>query len=229
MEGNEQNKVNTEELKNEATNTVNQVKDTIKNVDIKKDSLETKGFITDMFKNPLEKIKEIVNNDNSQYLKYAVIILVIWAIAELIKRCFSYSFSFSSWWSLSTIGNSIWSIIAATIAPIAGVLVMSVIVLIMNKQNKKPLAKLITVVTTANIPIVIASVVGILAAIVSSISTITIPFTSLCGVISIVLMYFALKAIFNVEKDSEFIKKFVIIEAIYYIAYIVLALLKIYI
>lgn len=229
MEGNEENKVNTEELKNEATNTVNQVKDTIKNVDIKKDSLETKGFITEMFKNPLEKIKEIVDNDNSQYLKYAIIILVIWAAAELIKRCFSYSFSYSSWWSLSTIGNSIWSIIAATIAPIVSILVMSVIVLIMNKQNKKPLTKLITVVTTANIPVVIASVVGILTSIVSSVSTITIPFTSLCNTISIVLMYFTLKSVFKVEKNSDFIKKFVIIEAIYYVAYIVLSLLKIYI
>ena len=39
--------------KKEATDTVNQVKDTIKNVDIKKDSIETKGFVVEMFKNPL--------------------------------------------------------------------------------------------------------------------------------------------------------------------------------
>lgn len=229
MEGNEEKKVNTEELKSEASNTVNQVKDTIKKVDIKKDSIETKGFITEMFKNPLEKIKEIVDDDKSQYLKYAIIILVIWAVAELIKRCFSYSFSFSSWWSLSTIGNSIWSIIAATIAPIVSILVMSVIVLIMNKQNKKPLTKLITIVTTANIPVVIASIVSLLTIISSSVSILTIPFAKLCSVISIVLMYFTLKAIFGVEKNSEFIKKFVIIEVIYYVAYIVLSLLKIYI
>ena len=48
MEGNEEKKVNTEELKSEASNTVNQVKDTIKTVDIKKDSIETKGFVTDI-------------------------------------------------------------------------------------------------------------------------------------------------------------------------------------
>lgn len=47
--------VNTEELKSEASTTVNQVKDTIKNVDIKKDSIETKGFIAELFKDPLGK------------------------------------------------------------------------------------------------------------------------------------------------------------------------------
>ena len=40
MEEKEEKKVNTEELKSEASTTVNQVKDTIKNVDIKKDSIE---------------------------------------------------------------------------------------------------------------------------------------------------------------------------------------------
>ena len=229
MEEKEEKKVNTEELKNEASNTVNQVKDTIKKVDIKKDSMETKGFITEMFKDPLGKLKEIVDKDNGQYLKYAIIILVIWAAAELISRCFTFSFSFGSWWSLSTIGSSIWSLIAATITPVVSVLVMAVIVLIMNKQNKKPLTTLITAITTASIPVVIASVVGILSSIVSSVSTITIPFSSLCNTISIVLMYFTLKSIFNVEKNSDFIKKFVIIEVIYYVAYIVLSLLRIYI
>ena len=57
----EEKKVNTEELKSEASTTVNQVKDTIKNVDIKKDSIETKGFIAELFKDPLGKIKEIVD------------------------------------------------------------------------------------------------------------------------------------------------------------------------
>ena len=49
MEENEEKKLNTEELKSEATNTVNQVKETIKKVDIKKDTIETKGFIIDMW------------------------------------------------------------------------------------------------------------------------------------------------------------------------------------
>lgn len=225
MEENEENKVNTEELKNEASNTVNQVKDTIKNVDIKKDSLETKGFITELFKNPLEKLKEIVEKDNGQYLKYAIIILVIWVAAELIAKCFAVG----SIWRLSNFGNSLMSVIRATIAPVISVLVMSIIVLVMNKNNKKPLTTIITAVTTANIPVAVASIVNLLTIFSLSISTITSPFLILCNTISTVLMYFTLKAIFGEEKNSNFIKKFVIVEVIYYVAYIIFSLLRIYI
>ena len=225
MAENEEKKVNTEELKSEASNTVNQVKDTIKNVDIKKDSIETKGFITELFKNPLEKIKEIVEKDNGQYLKYAIIILVIWTAVELIARCFTVG----TIWRWSGLGTSLMAIIRATIAPVISVLVMSIIVLMMNKKNKKPLTTIITAVTTANIPVVAASIVSLLTIFSTSVSIITSPFTILCNTISIVLMYFALKAIFGEEKNSDFIKKFVIVEAIYYVAYIIFSLLKIYI
>ena len=60
----EEKKAKTEELKNEASSTVSEVKDTIKQVDIKKDSIETKGFVTELFKDPLGKIKEIVTKEN---------------------------------------------------------------------------------------------------------------------------------------------------------------------
>ena len=223
MEEKEEKKVNTEELKSEASTTVNQVKDTIKNVDIKKDSIETKGFIAELFKDPLGKIKEIVDKENNQYFKYAIIILVIWVVAEL--RCFSVG----PIWGLSSLGSSLMSVIKATIAPICSILVMSIIVLVMNSKNKKSLTTIITTVTTANIPLVIASVVSILTIFGSSISTITIPFTRLCSAVSIVLMYFTLKSIFGEEKNSEFIKKFALVELVYYIAYIVFSLLNIYI
>ena len=106
---------------------------------------------------------------------------------------------------------------------------MAIIIFAMNKDNKKSMITVLTVVTTASIPLVIASVVNILTVFSSQISMITTPFNSLCNVVSIVLMYFAAKTVFGTEKNSDFIKKFIAIEAIYYIAYFVLAFLKIYI
>ena len=76
MEENTEKKGTTEELKTEASSTVNQVKETIKKVDIKKDSIETKGFIKEMFKDPLGKIQEIVTKDTGKVLTYSIIILV---------------------------------------------------------------------------------------------------------------------------------------------------------
>ena len=48
--------VNAEDVKKETEETVNQVKDTIKNVDLKNDSKEAKGFFFSFFKNPLGEI-----------------------------------------------------------------------------------------------------------------------------------------------------------------------------
>lgn len=212
-----------EELKKETADTVNQVKDTIKKVDIKKDSIETKGFIGDMFKNPLEKIQEIVDKNTGKYLTYAIIILAVWVIAELVSR----SFSFKHIWGFSNVGSALLSILIAGITPIISILVMSLIIFIINKNNKKQLTTIITVVIAASIPLVLASVADLLTIFSVKISLVTIPFTKLCNVISIVLMYFATKSIFGTEKNSEFVKKFVMIEAIYYVAYLVLSLLNI--
>jgi len=225
MEESKETKVDTEELKSEASNTVSQVKETIKNVDIKKDSIETKGFIKDMFKDPLGKIKEIATKNTGKFLTYAIIILVIWVLAELIKECFTLN----TIWGYSNFGKSVLLIIKATITPIISVLVMSLIVFLMNTKNKKSLTTVITEIIVANIPLVIASIVSLLTIISSQITMITRPFTALCNVIATILTYFATKALFNVEKNSDFIKKFVAIEAIYYVAYIIVSFLGIYI
>lgn len=214
-----------EELKKEASETVNQVKETIKKVDIKKDSVETKGFIIDMFKNPLKKMQQIVNRNTGKFLTYAIIILIIWVVAELVNK----SFSFSHIWKYSNIGSALVSTILAGITPIVSVLVMSVIIFIMNKNNRKKLTSIITVVVAASIPLVIASVVQLLTIYSTQVSLLTTPLSKLCNAISVILMYFAIKSVFGSEKNSEFIKKFILVETIYYVVYIVLALLNIYI
>ena len=225
MEENKEKQVNTEELKNETVNAVNEVKETIKNVDIKKDTLETKGFIKEIFTDPLGKIKEIVADDSNKSLKYIIIILAIWTIAILISSIFSGS----SIWKYSAAGKVILSIIKSVVAPILSVLAMSVIILIFNKNNKKNLTTIIAAVTTAKVPVVIASILRLTVLISSQMSKITTPFTSFCSAITTVFTYFAIKSILGTEKNSEFIKKFVLIEACYYVAYFVFTFLGIYI
>lgn len=225
MAENEENKVNTQELKSEASNTVNQVRDTFKNADIKKDSIETKGFVMDMFKNPLEKLEDVAEDTKGKYFKYAIIALIIWAGIKLISRCFAIGWH----WRPYNIFDNIWSIGIATITPIISVLIMSLIIFIMNKKNKKTLTTVISTVSIANIPKVIASAVSLLTIISLKASTITTPFSSLCSVISIVLTYFGLKNLYNEEKNTDFIKKFILIETIYYIVSVVVSFLNIYI
>ena len=222
----EEKKAKTEELKNEASSTVSEVKDTIKQVDIKKDSIETKGFVTELFKDPLGKIKEIVTKENKKNLTYAMIILAIWTVAEIIGTCMSIGMRR---YAYGSIFNNMFEVVVALLTPAISILVMSLIILVVNSKNKKPLTKIITAVTTANVPNVLASVVSLLTIFSTQVSIITTPFNKLCSAISIVLLYFATKAIVGTEKNSEFIKKFTIIVALYYVAYVILSLFKIYI
>ena len=218
----EEKKAKTEELKKEASSTVSEVKDTIKQVDIKKDSIETKGFVTELFKDPLGKIKEIVTKENKKNLTYAMIILAIWTVAEIIGTCMSIGMRR---YAYGSIFNNMFEVVVALLTPAISILVMSLIILVVNSKNKKPL----TAVTTANVPNVLASVVSLLTIFSTQVSIITTPFNKLCSVVSIVLLYFAAKAIVGTEKNSEFIKKFTIIVALYYVAYVILSLFKIYI
>ena len=225
MDENQEQKVNTEEMKTEAVKTVNQVKDTIKNVDIKKDTAETKGFLGEIFKNPLGKMQEIALKDNGKYLKFALIFIAIWIVAEATKRCFEVYYR----WGYFQFGKNMLSILITAITPALVILILSLIIYLMNQKNKKSLSTIITLVTVAKIPVIIASVARILTVLSSQIGIITRPFSTFCSVISVILLYFAAKSIFNVEKNSDFIKKFIAIEGIYYIVYFVLAFLEIYI
>lgn len=227
MENNNENqekKINTEELKSETLNTVNEVKETIKNVNVKKDALETKGFITDIIKDPLGKIKAIVDDNNNKFLKYAIILIVVWMAAILVKSVFGTTY----FWKYGAFKNML-SIIKSVIAPAIGILSMSVIILILNKENKKTLSHLVTVVTTAKIPLVMSAVVSLLTILSSSMSSFTTPFSKFCSVISIILTYFALKNIFAEKENSKFVKRFALIEAIYCVVYFVFTFLGIYI
>ena len=225
MEENNEKKLDAEELKKEAADAVNQVKDTIKNVDIRKDTLETKGFLTEMIKNPLGKIKEVATKNDSKFLKYVIIIIAILCVAELIYE----SFTLNNLWGFSHIGTSILSVIISAITPIISVLIMSIIIYVLNKTNKKNITTVFSAITTASIPLVFSSIVSLLNLINSRIGLITSSFAKLCNIISIILSYFAIKNVFGIEKNSEFIKKFLLIQFIYYVVYIILSLLGIYI
>lgn len=223
MEENQENKVNTEEIKKETVETAKKVKDSIKNVDIKKDAKEATGFVSAMLKDPFAKIKEIVEDKENKNFKMAIIFIVVWTVAVFIKALAA------KYWSFSAVFRNILSLIKTIIAPALGILVLSGIVYVMNKKEKKSLTTLITSLTIAKIPTILASVISLLTIFSISAYKITSPIASLCSVVTTILTYFTIKAIFNEKENSKFLKTFVIIEAIYYIAYIIISFLEIYI
>lgn len=223
MEENEENKVNTEEIKKETVETAKQVKDSIKNVDIKNDAKEATGFVTAMFKDPFAKIKEIVEDKENKNLKIAIIFIVIWTVAVFIKALAA------KYWSFDALFRNLLSLVKTIIAPTLGILVLSAIVYFMNKNEKKSLTTIITSITIAKIPTILASVISLLTIFSISAYKITSPIASLCSVVTTILTYFTIKAIVKEEQNSKFLKTFVIIETIYYVAYLIISFLEIYI
>lgn len=213
-----------EEVKKETFETVKKVKETVKNVNIKDETIKTKGFIGEMFKNPIEKIKEIAKED-AKYFKTAIFILIIWTIAVFIESSYSTIY----YWGFSRIFSNLLDVLKNILAPVLGILIYSMIILLLNRENKKKLTSVITTVTLAQLPLAIAAVLSILTIFSHEFAKITVAFTGLCTVISVILSYFGYKELFNEKEDTKFMKTFSIIQIIYFVLYIVFSFLEIYI
>lgn len=226
MEENENKKefsVDTEELKNETVDTVKQVKETMKNVNVKEEAKATKGFVMEMIKNPLEKIKEIANDSSNKYFKTAIILVIVWAIALLLD---AISFKYFSW---SYFGKELLIYAKTILTPIIMVIVMSLIIFIMNKKSKKSLITVLTTITTAKLPVIAGDIVGLLTIISSNALVITSRISSLCTLISTIFLYFAIRDLYAEEDEKIALKNFVIIMAIYKVISLLISYLGIYI
>ncbi len=230
MEENEKKEgaVNAEEIKQETVKTAKEVKETIKNVDIKKDAKATTGFITEMMKRPLVRLKEIAEDNTNKDFKFAVVLVILWIVVVGIVHLVKGYHSIDSFFAYSFTKNFL-RLLKTMIAPILSVIIMSAIVFMMNKDNKKSFITVLTSITAANIPTIVAGIVSILYIISSSISKLLTPFSAFCSTITIVFTFFGVKALFGEEDNTKFLKTFIAIEALYYIAYLIISYLEIYI
>lgn len=217
--------IDTENLKNETVETAKKVKESMKGANIKEETKATKGFVIDMFKNPIEKIKEVANDNTGKFFKTAIFLLIIWTLIIFVGSTYSTIY----YWGFSRVFANILSVLKKILAPALGIIVYSLIVLILNKENKKSLITAISTITITQLPLIAASLVSLLTIFSSKISIVTSPFVALCSTVAIVLGFFGLKNLFEAEDGKAFIKKYVVIQLIYQIAYVVIGLLGIYI
>lgn len=226
--------INKEDLKKETSETVNQVKDTLKNTDFKKDSKEAKGFISSFFKNPLEELKKVTSDKNNKFVKIAIIILVIWLVAILASNIFGIAsrYLFGTYGSFSYFFKNFFSNILTTIkdlvAPVITVAVLSGLVYGFNKKKDKSFLTITSGILVAKIPVVIASIVNLLTIFSISISKITSTFSGFCSILSTVLLFFAIKDLSNEDKNDSYFWKFALIMGIFYIVKFIFSYLGIY-
>ena len=210
------------ELKKEASNTVNQVKDTIKNTNIKQDSAETKKFITEMLSKPATKLKDVVTDTTGKTLKYAIILLVVWSVVGVVNRMFGGAFNEKSGIAM------LWDLCKGVLVPVLTIGVFSVIVLLFNKENKKSLTTIFSAITIAHVPVIVAKIIALLNYIPGQIYRLTSPISTFCSVATVILTYIAVKNLLE-KDDDEAIKAHIGIEIVYEIVALILTFINIYI
>lgn len=215
--------VDTEQLKNETKDTVNQVKDTIKNANFKEGAVQTKGFIVEMFANPVSAVKKVATGEENVLFK-AIVIMILFIAASFVRELI-YVIKLGSYRGF--MGN-LTSIVISLIHPILFILVPALVVLIMNKEHKKSLITVITTLVVAAVPNVINEIIYVIETLVSGISILTSPFTIMFTAVAIVLTYFGMKDLFEVEENESFIKKYAIIELLAAVILMILGRIGIY-
>ena len=233
----QQNNTNAEEIKKEtveATNTEANKKEGINNSSFKKDANEAKNFITNFFKTPYSEIKKVVSNPKS-FMKITISILIIWVVVECIGaivdvvRSFSYSYYSNIMSYFVNSFSSMFGIIKAIIIPVIIVALLSLIIYLLMQNKKKHYLTVASAVLVAKIPVVLASILSLFSSIGSEVSKITSSFSGFCSVISTILVYFAIKALYGEEDDNKASKTFLITMAIYYGVALVLKFFNLYI
>ena len=226
--------VSSEDLKKESKETVNEVKNTFKNTDLKKDSQAAKGFFTAFFKNPLGTLKNVAADSKNSFLKIAIIVLVIWLVAIFLLGMIGMAknYLFGAFGSFERFFNNLFSnmfdILKDLIAPIITVAVLSGLVYGFKKQKNKSFLTIASAIVIAKIPVVIASIASLLTLISSSVSKLTSPFSGFCSVLSTVLLYFAIRDLSDESENKTYFWRFALIIGIYYVIDFVLSFLGIY-
>ena len=223
MADNEKFSVDTEQLKNETTETVNQVKSSIKNVNFKQDAEETKGFVKEMFSNPFEAVRRVATEEENVFKK-VIFLMIIFIAASVISQIISLI----KYGRLANVGSNIMDLIVSLLNPILYILVPAVIILIFNKQNKKSLITIISTVVVAGIPTICNEVINIIERILPGISIITSPITTVLSAIALILTYFGIKDLLGIEDHKDSIKKYAIIKLISAFVLVILGRIGIY-
>ena len=207
MENEEKFSVDTENLKTETKETVNQVKESIKNVNLKNDAEETKGFLKEMFSNPFEAVRMVATVEEN-VLKKVIIIMAAFILASAAYAIISVI----KYGEFLDIFDNIMTIVAGILYPVAFVLAPSVIVLILNKNNKKSLITIISTIAVASVPVVINHFIDLVEILVSGISIITGPISTGLSAVAMILTYLGKKDLYGIEEHKDFIKKYLVIK-----------------
>lgn len=215
-------KESSEQIKSEAKSTFKDAKESIKNVNFKNDAKITSGYVTGLFKKPLATLHEIAQDSKNSKFKYALILVIIWLIVVFLRSIFGVH------WSFKYVGFNFLTVIKDLLGPILGIIALSGTIFLMQKgTKKKSLTTVITTVTTAVSPLILANILMLLTLFSSDILRILSPIKSFATVLTAVFVFFGSKDLIGEDESAKFVNKFIVIQAIYFVIYFLLTFLGI--
>ena len=210
MNENEENKVEENvDLKQETVKTFNEAKEQMKNINLKEEAEAGKGLLKDLFANPLKTIKEIAEDKENKNFKISLLLVVLWAVIELMDQILYYAMSkYAEFEFLPTL--------KATLTPVLKVIAMTIALYIVNDRAKDSISKVLTSVSIAYIPSITAAFLWLLYHVSTKISYILSPISAILNIVSLFLMYYTVKE-YTKENEEATFKKFIKVEVVYYI------------
>jgi len=206
-------------LMNESAEAVSQIKNVVKNVNIKEETANAKGFFTDMFSNPIGAIKSIPAS-GGKHLNIALVVMAIWVASSFVNALLS-TFFVRSVWNFANLLQQIVGLVTSTISPIFIVLALSAATYVFFKSRIDKFMPLVITIAIASAPQAIAAVLRIITSLIPGSFAVIGSVNALLYLISVVLVYFGIKA-FSDQDDESFFKNFVLIQCMYFAARIVL-------
>ena len=212
--------IDKEELKNQTKDTVNQVKETIKNVNFKKDASATKGFVINMIKKPFSTIEEIVLEKENRFPN-AVILMICLMVLSGLEYVLSIAFSkYSS-------GVSFKVLVLDILQPLLFVLAFTVATVVFGGKEKKNITTILTGLTIAYSPKIFTYIASIIYSIIN-INIIGYIYTILSNSINFftyALMFLVIKNVITNDGDNDKLLRKIAVIAI--CAYLIIKLLVI--
>lgn len=211
--------VDKDELKNQTKDAVNQVKETIKNVDFKKDASATKGFALEMIKKPFSTIKDVVTEKENRF-SIAVILMICLMVANGLDYAIMVGTSKYMEFKFVTF-------LIRLIAPLVYVLAFSIAVVLFGGTEKKSITTMLAGITIGYAPRIAASLMGIIYSIinVNIVGYINTIVSNSISFLSIALIFTAIKDLISKEDDED--KEFRKIAVIAVVAFVILKVLAI--
>lgn len=207
------------ESNGETVKTFNKAKVQGKIINLKEKAKEGKILLKDLIATPLKTVKEIAEDKENKNFKIALLLIVLWAVIELMDQILYYAMSkYAEFEFLPTL--------KATLTPVLQVIAMSMALYLVNDRAKDSISKVLTSVSIAYIPSIISALLWLLYHVSTKISYILSPISGILSIVSLFLLYYTVKE-YTKENEEATFKKFIKVVVVYYIIAFVISFLGI--